>query len=124
MDFIGRLDVGTGFGVAKLVVIGQAKCQSPTAATSGNDVARTAARLIRGRIGVYVTTGYFANQVQQEMIEDKCPVVLIHGKRVAEELLRAVHDGGYVSLGALLDDIDGQYDGMVQARKPEEILLE
>jgi hypothetical protein len=28
-DFVGRLDVGDGFGRAKIVVLGQAKCESP-----------------------------------------------------------------------------------------------
>ncbi|HEY6220218.1 MAG TPA: hypothetical protein VIV65_09170, partial [Gemmatimonadaceae bacterium] len=49
-DFIGRLDIGSGFGTVKLVVLGQAKCEKPKTATSGLDVARTVARLRRGWI--------------------------------------------------------------------------
>lgn len=46
-DFYGRLDVGSGFGQAKLIVLGQAKCESFSSPTGGNHIARTVARLRR-----------------------------------------------------------------------------
>src|SRR5262249_51403356 len=55
-DFVGRLDVGSGFSRTKLVVLGQAKCEKFGSPTGGNHIARTVARLKRGWIGVYVTT--------------------------------------------------------------------
>ena len=43
-DFVGRLDIGTGFERAKLVVLGQAKCERPDRSTGGRHIARTVAR--------------------------------------------------------------------------------
>lgn len=63
VDFIGRLDVGTGFSKTRLVVLGQAKCERLNNPTSGTHIARTVARLKRGWVGVYVTTSYFSEQV-------------------------------------------------------------
>jgi Restriction endonuclease len=77
-DFISRLDLGSGFATTKVVVLGQAKCESPQVATSGRDIARTVARLRRGWIGVYVTTSFFSEMAQQEVIEDQYPIVLVH----------------------------------------------
>lgn len=64
IDFVGRLDIGSGFdggylGPARLIVLGQAKCQIPDRPTHGRDIARTVARLRRGWLGVYVTTSFF-----------------------------------------------------------------
>lgn len=69
-DFVGRLDLGEGFGAIKLVVLGQAKCEAIESATSGRDIARTVARLRRGWIGVYVTTGYFSRSTQTEVMDE------------------------------------------------------
>ena len=44
IDFVGRLDVGDGREVAKLVVLGQAKCERTDAPTNGVHLARTVAR--------------------------------------------------------------------------------
>lgn len=91
-DFVGRLDVGSGFSKVKQVVFGQAKCELPTSTTSGKDVARTAARLRRGWIGAYVTLGAFSESVQREVIDDEYPILLVPGERVARELITAVID--------------------------------
>ena len=87
IDFVGRLDVGSGFATAKLVVLGQAKCEQTTVATSAQDLARTVARLRRGWLGVDVTTSYFSAATQREVAEDAYPLVLIHGLQVAEMFL-------------------------------------
>jgi len=120
-DFVGRLNVGSGFGAAKLVVLGQAKCERPDVPTSGNHIARTVARLKRGWIGVYVTTSYFSDAVQREIIEDDYPLVLINGKRLAEEVLRLAHQRGK-SVRALLEMIEDEFKSKVQIRRPEEVL--
>lgn len=93
-DFVGRLDIGSGFATTKVIVLGQAKCEALHAATSGKDIARTVSRLRRGWIGVYVTTSYFSDAAQQEVIEDQYPIVLVHGKRLAEEALQLAREGG------------------------------
>ena len=56
IDFIGRMDIGLGFGAAKVIVLGQAKCESLNTPTSGTHIARTFAKLKRGWLRVYVTT--------------------------------------------------------------------
>jgi len=103
IDFVCRLDVGDPSGQLSrtpLVVLGQAKCQrSPISAP---DLARVVARLQRGWMGAYVTTGVFSEAAQLELAEDKYPLVLINGKRLAQELERATVAEG-LSLKELLD---------------------
>lgn len=123
-DFIARLDVGSGFGAAKLVVLGQAKCEKPTTATGGNHIARTVARLKRGWVGVYVTTGYFSEHVQREVIEDAYPLLLINGSQVAKAVISMVHSGGFSSTEEFLAQVANDYINRLRARKPEEILLD
>lgn len=123
-DFIGRFDIGVGLSSAKLIVLGQAKCESLTLPTNGRDIARTVARLRRGWLGVYVTTSYFSAAVQSEVIEDEYPIVLIGGGRLAEEVLRMVYEQGYPDVQALLDDVNNGYEGRIQIRRPEEILFQ
>lgn len=122
-DFYGKLEIGQGFGKAKLIVLGQAKCETLGTPTGGNHIARTVARLKRGWIGVYVTTSFFSEAVQREIIEDEYPIMLINGLRLAEVLNQIMHDGGYASLKQYLDVIDEQYENTVQIRKPDELLF-
>lgn len=123
-DIVGRLDVGTGFSQVKLVVLGQAKCEKPSSTTSGRDIARTVARLKRGWIGAYITTSYFSEPVQREVIEDQYPLIMVHGLRLAEEVLIMMHEQGFAAVTDLLEDVDQRYQGMIQIRRPEEILSE
>jgi hypothetical protein len=123
VDFVGRLDVGTPANNTPLVVLGQAKCISPTSSISPDQVARVVARLRRGWIGVFVTTGTFSRQAQIEVIDDQYPLVLVDGKTLAEQVLRmaaADHDG---DLEALLHSTIADYDIAVTYRRPDEILL-
>lgn len=123
-DFYGRLDIGDGFGRAKLIVLGQAKCESLSTPTGGNHIARTVARLKRGWVGVYVTTSYFSESVQQEVLEDAYPIVLINGLKLAETVIKTIHEEGISSLSKYLDEIDSMYEEMLASRKPEELLIE
>jgi len=123
-DFIGRLDVGSDFTKTKLIVLGQAKCEKLDSPTGGNHIARTVARLKRGWIGVYVTTSYYSNSVQREVIEDKYPIVLIHGLRLAQEVLKMTREQGYPDVTAFLEHIDSTYNSKVMRRDPEEILYD
>lgn len=124
VDFYGRLDIGSGFGKAKLIVLGQAKCEITSSPTNGNDIARTVARLKRGWFGVYVTTSFFSEPVQIEIIEDQYPIMLVNGKKIAETVLKILHDESYTSVKKLLDEIDVNCDFMIQNRRPEELLIE
>jgi restriction endonuclease Mrr len=123
VDFVGRLDVGTAANSTPLVVLGQAKCVLPTSSISPDQVARVVARLRRGWIGVFVTTGIFSRQAQIEVIDDQYPLVLVDGRTLAEQVLRmaaADHDG---DLDALLTSITSDYDVAITYRRPDEILL-
>jgi hypothetical protein len=122
-DFVGRIDLGTDMSRVKLVVLGQAKCERLDAPTGGNHIARTVARLRRGWLGVYVTTSYFSEAVQREVIEDQYPIVLVDGKRLAAEIVAIIHERGESDPTALLDEIDATYGGAIARRSPEEILL-
>ena len=78
VDFVGRLELGRDLlAGTKVVVLGQAKCKKPNNATNGSDIARLVARLQRGWIGVFVTTSYYSDAVQKEVLADRYPVVLI-----------------------------------------------
>jgi hypothetical protein len=123
-DFVGRLDIGSDLARTKLVVLGQAKCEKPNSPTGGNHIARTVARLKRGWIGVYVTTSYFSEPVQREVLEDKYPIILINGLRLAKEVLGIVHEQGFRSIQEFLEEIDRGYDQQIIKRDPEEILYE
>jgi hypothetical protein len=100
IDFVSRLDLGSGFSRTVVVVIGQAKRLKPSDSVSGIDIARTVARLKRGWIGVVVTTGIFSVNVQKEVLEDQYPLVLINGVRLAQELQTEM-----IETGLPLDDL-------------------
>ena len=89
IDFVSRLDLGSGPGSLKLVVLGQAKCIAGAApVTSGLDLARTVARLDRGWVGTFVTTGYFSDQAQREVIADRFPLLMLNGRHVGETVVK------------------------------------
>lgn len=121
-DFIGRVDVGSGFSKAGLVVLGQAKCEKLTVATGGNHIARTVARLRRGWLGIYVTTSYFSASVQRKIQEDKYPILLINGLRLAREVLELKTEGAFDSVESLLCWIDSQAEVESARKDPEEVL--
>ena len=100
IDFVSRLDLGSGFAKTSVVVLGQAKCITPRSSVAGVDLARTVARLKRGWIGVVVTTGTFSVKAQQEVLADQYPLVLINGVRLAQELRAEL-----VRTGLTLEDV-------------------
>lgn len=100
IDFVNRLDLGTGFSKTVVVVLGQAKCIKPGTSVAGIDLARTVARLKRGWIGVLVTTGSFSVRAQQEVLVDQYPLVLINGIRLAREVRSEM-----VRTGLALDEL-------------------
>jgi len=123
-DFIGRLELGSGFSTIKLIILGQAKCEKLNTPTNGRDIARTVARLKRGWIGIYVTTSYFSESVQQEIIEDQYPIMLVHGQKIAEEMSEVLYQRGISDVNILLNEIDSEYEQLIKTRRPEEVLFE
>ncbi|MDI5978571.1 restriction endonuclease [Amycolatopsis magusensis] len=122
-DFVGRLDVGIGPSVTKLVVLGQAKCVAPGTNISADQVARVVARLQRGWIGVYVTTGVFSTRAQMEIAEDRYPIILIHGLMLAQQVRQLCNETHAGDLDACVEDLVEQSTAEVVHRRPEEILL-
>lgn len=88
---------------------------------SGSDLARVVARLQRGWLGVFVTTAVFSDQSQLELIEDKYPIVLINGRRLAQELQQITVAEG-VSLQELFDRETAWYMAHQQPFPPARIL--
>lgn len=122
-DFIGRIDVGRGTASASLVVLGQAKCVTPETSISAEQIARIVARLQRGWIGVYVTTGYFSEAAQIEMVEDRYPISLVNGRQLAGELRSMANEDHNGDLLACLEHLRNSHTAIVTERRPEEVLL-
>lgn len=123
-DFVGRLDLGSGLALTSLVVLGQAKCVKPDTVISADQIARVVARLRRGWIGVYVTTGFYSEPAQMEMVEDQYPILLVNGMVLVDELRKMARDDHGGDLIACLDDILNGHSAVITNRRPEEILLE
>jgi hypothetical protein len=121
-DFVGRLDVGIGQAMTSLVVLGQAKCVLLHSSVSAEQLARVVARLRRGWIGVYVTTGVFSRPAQIEMNDDKYPIVLIDGRTLAETVRRLAMESHGGNLKSFLAETTDEYRLSVSARQPEEVL--
>lgn len=122
VDFIGRIDMGSLSASTPVVVLGQAKCILPTSSVSPEQVARVVARLRRGWIGVYVTTGSFSKQAQIEIIDDQYPVVLIAGGTLAATVRRMAQANYGGDLLGLLQSTADEYAAAVTHRRPEEVL--
>jgi hypothetical protein len=124
IDFVSRLDVGSGSGALKLVVLGQAKCIAGAApVTSGLDLARTVARLDRGWVGAFVTTGYFSEQAQREVVTDRFPLLMLNGRHVGEAVVRESERRG-ISVPEYVQAIDADYESRLSSRLPAEILTD
>jgi hypothetical protein len=121
-DFVGRLDVGSEGATTSLVVLGQAKCVAFTTQVSAEQIARVIARLQRGWIGVYVTTSSYSRAAQNEIVDDRYPIVLIDGRTLANVVRRMALDTFAGDVQALLIDVASQYGGAIAARRPEEVL--
>lgn len=122
VDFVQRLDLGKGFGSTRLVVLGQAKCRKPWPlagnGVTAEELARVVARLRRGSIGAYVTTSFYTEAAQRELQVDEYPIVLIHGRRLAEiaESLRDTF--GHTTISELLDWVEQVYEKMLRSARP------
>ncbi len=82
------------------------------------------ARLRRGWIGVYVTTGAYSEPAQTEMVEDQYPIVLINGMDLVRELRGMARDDHGGDLAACIEHILSAQEQAITNRRPEEILLE
>jgi Restriction endonuclease AspBHI N-terminal/Restriction endonuclease len=122
VDFVQRMDLGTGLARTQLVILGQAKCKKPWTRGSGvsaEELARVVARLRRGWIGSYVTTSFFTDAAQREQAVDKYPLTLISGQRVAEASEELRDELGFPKLQQFLGWVDNEYVEMVARSRPD-----
>ena len=132
MDFVGRLDIknhfapspaGTVLGGTRMLVIGQAKCRTDylKSEEAARDISRVAARLQRGYIGIYVTTGAFKESTQREVAIDGYPIVLINGRQLAD-LLNQYKNRVGKKIKVILEECDEWYR-QHQKNMPPELIL-
>lgn len=88
---------------------------------SGLDLARTVARLDRGWVGAFVTTGYFSDQAQREVVADRFPLLMLNGRHVGETMVKESALRG-LSVPDYIAAVDAEYDGRLSNRLPAEIL--
>ena len=93
-----------------------------TASINADQVARVVARLRRGWIGVYVTTGHFTERAQVEVVDDQYPLVMIPGLALAECVAKIAQEDFGGDLDALFASVLDGYDTAITNRRPEEIL--
>jgi len=123
IDFVGRLDYEGGLRPLGVIVLGQAKCEDLETPTNGLHIARIVARLKRGWIGAYVTTSFFSEPVQEEILEDKYPLLLVDGKAIAEQILSWHSEAGHPAgdFEAFFRSIDS--DNRLERKRPEDVLF-
>lgn len=122
IDYVGKIGIGKNIALVKIVVLGQAKCIKPESSVSPINLARTVARLQRGWIGSFVTTGVFSEQAQKEVHNDKYPLMLVNGSLVAEIVKRSMHNEKISNVKTFLKKIDLLYCDKVMNRRVEEII--
>ena len=91
---------------------------------NGLHLARTVARLKRGWMGVFVTTSRFSKSAQEEMHDDKFPLLLINGMKLTEIVIKYMHKTGERNISSFLKSIDNKYREKRLNLKPEQILYQ
>jgi hypothetical protein len=93
-DFFGRFVLQRPLGYA-IHFRGEVKRYARNTAVSPKDVSRLVARLGRREYGVFVTTSYFTEQAQREVLTDSYPVHLVSGADLVSMLryLRLAESG-------------------------------
>ncbi len=71
--------------------------------------------------GVFVTTGHFSEPAQRELQDDGYPILLIHGRAVADIVMREAVQIGSTVL-EYLELVDASYEERIRARTPAQIL--
>lgn len=93
-DVIAQYRVGHDLHQVLLSASVEAKLWNPHQAVGVKPMMRLLSRLKHRDMGVFVTTSFFERQVQQELIEDKHPVILVSGGDIARLLISREIDGG------------------------------
>lgn len=106
-DVLAKYRVGHDLHQILLDAYVEAKKWERGSAVGVKPMMRLLARLKHRDIGVFVTTSYFERQVQEELIEDGHPVLLVSGGDIARILIAAQigGEGAEARLEAWLDEI-------------------
>ncbi|MDO9100389.1 MAG: restriction endonuclease [Caldisericota bacterium] len=86
-DAIGTYRVGHDHHQVLLDAIVEAKLWSPAHGVGVKPMSRLISRLKHRDIGVFVTTTYFNKQVQEELLEDRHPIILVSGGDISKILM-------------------------------------
>lgn len=85
-DVVGHYKVGHDLHQLKLSVFIEAKKWNPSHGVGVRPMSRLISRIKHRDMGVFVTTSYFKSQVQEELIDDNHPVLLVSGGDIARLL--------------------------------------
>lgn len=93
-DFSGEFSIPYPINY-KIIFLGEAKKYKRDSSIGVKHVARLVARLGRGEFGLFVTTSYYSEQAQKEILQDRYPVKLFTGLDLVKILheLRLVENG-------------------------------
>jgi len=101
-DVIANYRVGHDNHQVLLSAYVEAKRWNPSNAVGVKPMMRLIARLKHRDLGVFVTTSFFETQVQEELIEDRHPILLLSGGDIARLLISREMDdpveGGRLSI--------------------------
>ena len=86
-DVVGTYVVGHPNHEIRLSAYIEAKRWNLTSAVGVKPMMRLISRLKHRDLGVFVTTSFFAPQVQEELIEDRHPILLVSGGDIARVLI-------------------------------------
>lgn len=86
-DVLAKYKVGHGDHSISLQVSVEAKLWDGTSAVGVKPMMRLISRLKHRDFGVFITSSFFDRTVQQELIDDQHPVILISGGDIARMLL-------------------------------------
>ena len=83
----------------------EAKCYAPRNTVGVREVSRLISRLRHRNFGVFVTTSYFAQQVQEEVRDDGHPIALVCGR----DILDSLRQHGYSTLSGVRAWLDQDF---------------
>jgi hypothetical protein len=71
----------------------------------------------------YITTGYFSEPIQTEILQDRYPILLVHGRRLAEELEKRMLELATDDVAKVLTDIERAHGTLTDIADPDQLLL-
>lgn len=98
-DFYGQFSIPYPVNY-QIGFIGEVKKFARNSAVQPKHISRLVARLSRGQYGIFVTTSYYTEQAQREVLEDGYPVKLFSGI----DLIKFLHELRLVDQGKIKKD--------------------